>query len=113
MDSRINEVMEAVMKDNGELLGKMEPLINEKLTSSIDQCFEKNTNNVDKFVSCTQEKSKKVEDIMKPFEFKLMYVSRQANECLVKGSSVKECQTQISKVARDLIENTIKAVSKI
>lgn len=60
MDSRINEVMETVMKDNGDLLGKLEPLINEKLTSSIDQCFEKNLNNVDKFVSCTQEKSKKV-----------------------------------------------------
>ncbi len=46
-------------------------------------------NNVDKFVACTQDKSKKVEDIMKPFEFKLMYISKQANECLVKGSSVK------------------------
>jgi hypothetical protein len=50
---------------------------------------------------------------MKPFEYKLMYVSRQANECLVKGSSVKECQTQISKVAQDLIEGNMKAVSKI
>ena len=39
MDSRINEVMEGVMKDNGELLGKMEPLINDKLTGAIDQCF--------------------------------------------------------------------------
>ncbi len=44
---------------------------------------------MDKFVACTQDKSKKVEDIMKPFEFKLMYISKQANECLVKGSSVK------------------------
>lgn len=42
-----------------------------------------------------------------------MYVSRQANECLVKGSSVKDCQAKISKVARDLIESTIKEVTKI
>lgn len=110
MDSRINEVMEAVMKENGEFLGKLEPLINDKLTIAIDQCFEKNINNVDKFVTCTQDKSKKVEDIMKPFEFKLMYISRQANECLVKGNSVKECQTQISKIAKELIQNTIKTV---
>lgn len=60
MDSRINEVMEGVMKENGEFLGKLEPLINDKLTSAIDQCFEKNINNVDKFVTCTQDKSKKV-----------------------------------------------------
>ena len=113
MDSRINEVMEGVMKENGELLGKLEPLINEKLTASIDQCFEKNINNVDKFVTCTQDKSKKVEDLMKPFEYKLMYVSRQANECLVKGSSVKECQVKISKMATDLIENTMKTITKI
>lgn len=71
--------MEAVMKESGELLGKLQPLINDKLTGAIDQCFVKNSNNVDKFVGCTQDKSKKVEDIMKPFEFKLMYVSRQAN----------------------------------
>ncbi len=88
-------------------------MINEKLTGAIDQCFDKNSSNVDKFVACTQDKSKRVEDLMKPFEFKLMYVSRQANECLVKGSSVKECQTQISKVAKDLIDNTMKAITKI
>jgi hypothetical protein len=40
---------------------------------------------------------------MKPFEFKIMYISRQANGCLEKGSSVKECQVQMSKVTRDLI----------
>ena len=39
MDSRINEVMEGVMRENGDLLGKLEPLINEKLTEAIDQCF--------------------------------------------------------------------------
>jgi len=50
---------------------------------------------------------------MKPFEFKLMYISRQANDCLVKGSNVKECQTKISQIAKDLIEQTIKNVSKI
>jgi len=79
MDNRVSEVMEGVMKDNGDLLSKMEPLINDKLTGSIDACFEKNSNNADKFVTCVQDKSKKVEDIMKPFEFKLMYISRQAN----------------------------------
>lgn len=42
------------MKENGDLLGKMEPLINDKLTGSIDKCFENNSNNVDKFVACTQ-----------------------------------------------------------
>lgn len=40
---------------------------------------------------------------MKPFEFKLMYVSRQANECLVKQNSVKDCQAKVSKLAKDLI----------
>jgi hypothetical protein len=39
MDSRINEVMGGVMKENGDLLAKLEPLINDKLTSAIDQCF--------------------------------------------------------------------------
>ena len=37
---------------------------------------------------------------MKPFQFKLMYVSKQANECLVKGSSVKDCQITVSKAAK-------------
>ncbi len=88
-------------------------MINDKLTGAIDQCFEKNISNVDKFVACTQDRSKKVEDLMKPFEYKLMYISRQANECLVKGSNVKDCQTKISKMAKDLIESTMKAIDKI
>ena len=50
---------------------------------------------------------------MKPFEFKLMYISRQANECLVKGGNVKDCITQTSKLAKDLIENTMKTITKI
>jgi hypothetical protein len=42
-----------------------------------------------------------------------MYLGRQANECLVKGSSVKDCQQLVSKQTKDLIDKTIQEVSKI
>jgi hypothetical protein len=54
-----------------------------------------------------------VEDLMKPFEFKLMYVSRQANDCLVKGSSVKDCQVKSAKLVKDVVESILKSVEKI
>jgi len=59
---------------------------------AINQCFTKNDKNADKFANCVIEINKKLESTMKPIEFKMMYLSKFANQCLVKGNSVKDCQ---------------------
>ena len=41
-----------------------------------------------------------------------MYVGRQSNECLIKGSSVKDCQQLISKQIKELT-NLIGTVLKM
>lgn len=50
---------------------------------------------------------------MKPLEFKMMYLSKFANECLVKGSSVKDCQAQLSTKTKGLFEETLKQINNM
>jgi hypothetical protein len=61
------------------------------MASSIEYCYSKNNNNMDRFSDCVVEKSKKVDDIMKSFEYKFLFISKSASSCLNSGKSVSEC----------------------
>ena len=52
--------MQGVMRDNGELLGQIQNNVNKKVQGLVDSCFDKNIGNVDKFVTCIQDKTKLV-----------------------------------------------------
>jgi len=50
---------------------------------------------------------------MKGVEFKLLFYSKSANQCLINGKSVSDCTQDTIKGIREVIENTKKSIDKL
>jgi hypothetical protein len=112
MDPRVREVIEGAMKSSENELRTLEPLVDGKMGSVLDYCFNKNSSNPDRFADCILEKNKRVEEIMKSVEFKILYFSKAANNCLAKRS-VSECTEDTVKGLKEVIENTKRSIEKL
>jgi predicted metallo-beta-lactamase superfamily hydrolase len=112
MDPRVREVIEGAMKRSESELRTLEPLVDSKMGSVLDTCFSKNSSNPDRFADCILGKNKRVEEIMKSIEFKILYFSKAATNCLVKRS-VAECTEDTIKGLKEVIDNSKKAIEKL
>lgn len=112
MDPRVREVIEGAMSNCNNDLRTLEPLIDTKMSGVLDSCFSKNSSNPDRFADCILDKNKRVEEIMKSIEFKVLYFSKAANNCLAKRS-VSECTQETVNGLKDMIENTKRSIEKI
>lgn len=50
---------------------------------------------------------------MKGVEFKIMFFSKVANQCLAHGKSVQDCTQETIKGLREVIANTKKSIEQI
>jgi hypothetical protein len=82
------------------------------MESVIDSCFKQNSGNPDRFADCIVEKNKGIEDTMKSIEFKILYFSKAANNCLAKRS-VAECANETTKGLKEVLENTKRGIEKL
>lgn len=114
MDPRVREVMEGAMHSCSNDLKSIEPFIDGKMASVLDTCFLKNASNADRFADCILEKNRKVDDLMKSVEFKVLFYSKFANNCLVSNKkSVSDCSQEVVKGLTEMIESTKKSIEKI
>lgn len=112
MDPRVKEVIEGAVNSSNNELRSLEPFIDQKMASVLDTCYSKNSSNADRFAECILEKNRKVDDIMKSVEFKLLFFSKNANACLLKRS-VGECTQEAIKGIQEMIENTKRSIDKL
>lgn len=112
MDPRVREVIEGAMNSCNNDLRTLEPLVDSKMSSVLDNCFAKNSSNPDRFADCILDKNKRVEEIMKSIEFKVLYFSKAANNCLAKRS-VSECTQDTVTGLKEMIENTKRNIEKL
>ena len=113
MDPRVREVMEGAMGQCNNEIRSLEPLIEAKMASSLDACYGRNSSNADRFAECILDKNKRVEDIMKGVEFKMLFYSKAANQCLINGKSVSDCTQDAIKGIKEVIENSRKSIDKL
>lgn len=83
------------------------------MASTLDSCYGRNSSNPERFAECILDKNKRVEDIMKGVEFKLLFFSKAANQCLLNNKSVSDCTQDAVKGIKEVIENTKKSIEKL
>lgn len=113
MDPRVREIIEGAMNSCANDLKGLEPHVDTKMAGVLESCFSKNSSNSDRFAECITEKNKKVESIMKGVEFKMMFFSKVANQCLSHGKSVQDCTQETIKGLKEVIANTKKSIEQI
>lgn len=113
MDPRVREVMEGAMGQCNNEIRTLEPFIDTKMASTLDSCYGRNSSNPERFAECILDKNKRVEDIMKGVEFKLLFFSKAANQCLLNNKSVSDCTQDAVKGIKEVIENTKKSIEKL
>ena len=113
MDPRVREVMEGAMNSCNADLRSIETHIDTKMSGVLDYCFSKNSSNAERFADCIVEKNKKVEEIMKSVEFKVLFFSKAANQCLVNNKSVSDCTSEALKGLKEVIDNTKRSIEKL
>ena len=82
MDPRVREVIEGAMHACSGNLKSMESIQDDKMAESLEYCFTKNSNNPDRFADCVIDKQKKMEDILNPLQFKIMFFTKSSHLCL-------------------------------
>lgn len=91
MDPKVREVIEAAMQKNEEGFRSLGELTDAKGGSIFEACFSKNSSNPERFGECFSEKQKKIEELMAPFQFKMMFFSKSSSNCLAQNKSVADC----------------------
>lgn len=112
MDPRVREIIEGAMNTCGNDLKSIEPAVDSKMSTVLDACFSKNSSNPDRFAECILDKNKRVEELMKSVEFKILYFSKAASNCVAKRS-VQECTQETVKGIKEMIDVTKRNIEKI
>jgi flavin reductase (DIM6/NTAB) family NADH-FMN oxidoreductase RutF len=47
-----------------------------KMHQSLESCYAKSGSNADRFADCVLTSNKKISDIVEPFQFKLLFISK-------------------------------------
>ena len=68
--------MTAVMKNLSKDMEGIEPAANMKMHQSLEACYTKSGGNPDRFADCVVNSNKKISDIVEPFQFKLLFISK-------------------------------------
>lgn len=74
----MENVMTAVMKSLSKDMESIEPAANMKMSQSLESCYSKSGSNPDRFAECVLTSNKKISDIVEPFQFKLLFISKSA-----------------------------------
>lgn len=76
----------------------------------METCFTKAGGNADRFAECVMSSQKKVNDIIEPFQFKLLFISKTAEQCLAKHHDEAKCGEEVTGVGRTIVQNMVKAL---
>ncbi len=114
MDPRVKEVMESAMQGSQQQVQSIEPLIDSKMGAILDACYSRNSSNSERFAECIMEKNKRVDEIMKSMEYKLLFFSKNANACLTQNrKSVSECSAEAKNGIMEMIDSTKRNIEKL
>lgn len=86
----MENVMTGVMKNLSKDMESIEPAANMKMHQSLEGCYSKSGSNADRFADCVLTSNKKINDIVEPFQFKLLFISKSAEKCL-QSKDEKKC----------------------
>lgn len=83
MENVMSGAMRALAKD----MEVIEPAANMKMQQGLETCFSKSGGNADRFADCVVGVNKKISEIVEPFQFKLLFISKSAEKCLQSNKS--------------------------
>lgn len=78
----MENVMTAVMKSLSKDMEGIEPAANLKMHQSLENCYNKSGANADRFAECVVSSNKRISDIVEPFQYKLLFISKSTERCL-------------------------------
>jgi hypothetical protein len=107
----MENIMAIVMKNLSKDMEAIEPAANLKIHQTMETCFAKAGGNSDRFAECVLSCQKKVNDIIEPFQFKLLFISKSAEQCLSKNNNDEsKCGEEITKLGQNIIKDMIKGL---
>lgn len=110
---RFNEVINEVIQSGASEAEKIEPSINLKLQSSVQNCFNKNNDNPDKFVTCMTDTQKKVDELNQSFQFKNLFLGTSIQNCLNATNNVEKCKSEGKAMLKNITTTLLKQIEKI
>ena len=88
MDPKLEKHMQEFVEDIQQFaLSGIEERMQKKVISLEQNCYEQYPSNVDKFATCMQSETKKIQKESQRFESKINFFTRQMVECLQKEST--------------------------
>ena len=77
----------------------------------LDQCFQKHSNNVGKFVECGLAASKKIKSIGDKSMKRSLFINLKLRECNLRNE--EDCEQKAKEMVRRYQEETMKALLKV
>ena len=105
MDQRLHELMTTVLRTTQPSLQAVGAARERKTNQTIDQCFGKNKDNIDKFAECIRPRMQRMEALVSPVQLKMVYYSKIAEECMKAGRGSSECTHQVEKQLMNALED--------
>ena len=79
---------------------------------AIENCYSKSGNNPDRFADCIVSSNKKISDIVEPFQYKLLFISKSAEKCLLKNDE-KKCTEEMTTLGKGIVQNMVSSLEKV
>lgn len=112
MDHRVQEVMTESMEKTAGKLRELEPFMTKKMQQVIERCFSSNASSSGRFAECAIDKNKKIEEVTKAIEFKLIFFSKFANNCLM-TKDVNNCKEETTRELSKMVDNIRNDIERI
>lgn len=110
---RFNEVINEVIQSGAKEAEKIEPSINLKLQTAVQNCYSKCNENPDKFANCMVETQKKVNELTESFQFKNLFLGTFIQNCLNTTNDVTKCTEEGKKSMKNINATLLKEIERI
>jgi hypothetical protein len=108
----MENVMTAVMKALSKDMEGIEPSANMKMHQAVEVCYSKSGSNPDRFADCIVSSNKKISDIIEPFQYKLLFISKSTEKCLL-NKDEKKCIEEMTSLGKGIAQNMVSSLEKV
>lgn len=83
------------------------------MQSLVDNCYNKASNNPDRFADCITNGQKKTSELNESFQFKMVFLTRSVQQCISNKQTMEKCENDAIKLGHSIIDNLLKQIDKI
>ncbi len=112
ISQQAQKVLTSVMSNTSAEMQQIEGITQQKMLSTVESCYARNSNNPDRFADCILNFQQKMAKLMDPLQYKLLFLTKGVENCLM-SKSEEECTEIYTNFGKKIVEGNLNDINRL